>query len=114
MATTDDRPSTALQPILPPIVCTSWRRFQDGHSGMGHAEDPRCDNEEPRVYLDLADRYSKGAKEYVGVYVEHEGATAEAHVYLHFDQDVGVELTPQEARRLARHLRRMAELARVP
>ncbi len=76
--------------------------------------DQRCATEEARVYLDLANRDDRNAHEYVGVYVEREGAAATPHVYLHFDENIGVELTPQEARRLARHLRRAAHLARSP
>ncbi len=39
---------------------------------------------------------------------------ATPHVYLQFDDNIGAELTPQEALRLARHLRSAAHLARLP
>lgn len=117
MTTTDDRPTTDTtlpadpQPILPPITCAAWCSHQDGHPDMRYAVDQRCATEEARVHLDLADRDARNAHEYVGVYVQREGAAATPHVYLHFDEDIGAELTPQEARRLARHLRRMAAMA---
>ncbi len=86
-------------------------RHQDGHPSERHAIDQRCETEAARVYLDLADRDDRNAHEYVGVYLEREGAAATPHVYLHLDENIGAELTPQEARRLARHLRRMAAQA---
>ncbi len=99
------------QPILPPITCAWCCGHQDGHPGERHAVDQRCETEEARVHLDLADVAARNAYEHVGVYVEREGAAATPHVCLHFDDNIGVELTPPEARRLARHLRRMAALA---
>jgi hypothetical protein len=52
MTTTPDRsPVSELPPILPPIACTSWCEHGDGHPGLRHAVDQRCETEEARAYL---------------------------------------------------------------
>jgi hypothetical protein len=50
----------------------------------------------------------------VTTYVERNGPQAKPAIHLGVDIDAGVKLTPTEARRLARDLRRMARLARMP
>ena len=113
MTTTPDRsPVAELPPVLPPIACTSWCEHGDGHPGMRHTEDQRCEAEEARAYLHH--RKNNDHADYVTTYVERSGQHATPTIHLGVDLDAGVKLTPAEARRLARSLRKMARLARVP
>jgi hypothetical protein len=71
IATPDRSPVAELPPILPPIVCTSWCEHGDGHPGMRHAEDQRCETEEARTYLH--NRKDNDAADYVTTYIEGNG-----------------------------------------
>jgi hypothetical protein len=111
-ATPDHSPVAQLPLILPPIACTSWCEHGDGHPGMRHTEDQSCESEEARTYLH--NRKDNDA-EYVTTYVERNGLqVTPAIIHLGVDGMEGVTLTPADARRLARGLRKMARLARVP
>jgi hypothetical protein len=110
IATPDRSPVAELPPILPPIVCTSWCEHGDGHPGMRHAEDQRCETEEARTYLHnrkdngrLCDHLHRGQR-----------PQATPAIHLGVDIDPGVTLTPAEARRLGRSMLKMARLARMP
>lgn len=111
-ATPDHSPVSELPPILPPVVCASWCVHGDGHPGMRHTVDQSCESEEARAYLHL--RTDNEKADYVTTYVERPGAQATPTIHLGADGMAGVTLTPVEARRVARGLRRMARLARVP
>lgn len=116
-ATTPDRSPVAelRPPVLPPIACTSWCVHQDGHPDLRHAEDQRCETEEHRTYLHLRMPESvEPGYNYVTAYAVRHGLTDLPSVFVGQGEDSGVFLTPAEARRLARGLRRMARLARVP
>ncbi len=109
-ATPDHSPVAQLPPILPPISCTSWCQHGDGHPGLRHAPDQRCEAEEAHTYLH--NRKDNDQADYVTTYVVRNGPQATPTIHLGVDIDPGVTLTPSEARRLARSLRKMARLAR--
>jgi hypothetical protein len=110
-ATPDHSPIAQLPPILPPIACTSWCEHGDGHPGMRHTVDQRCEAEEARAYLH---NQKDNDHEYVTTHVERNEPQATPTIHLGVDGMEGVTLTPAEARRLARGLCKMARLARVP
>ena len=110
-ATPDRSPVAQLPPILPPIACTSWCEHGDGHPGLRHTEDQWCASEEARTYLHHR-KYN--THDYVTTYVERHDPEATPAIHLGIDVAPGVTLTPAEARRLARSLRKMARLARMP
>ena len=111
-ATPDRSPVAELRPVLPPIKCASWCIHQDGHPDLRHVGDQRCETEEHRTYLHQP--IDRREYECVTAYVERQGAHAKPNLHLGFDGMSGVDLTPREARHLARHLRRLAMLAELP
>ena len=111
-ATPDHSPVAQLPSILPPIACTSWCEHGDGHPGLRHPEDQRCETEEARAYVH--DRKHNDHADYVTTYVVRNGPQARPAIHLGADIDFGVGLTPSEARRLGRSLLKMARQARVP
>jgi hypothetical protein len=62
----------------------------------------------------LHNRKDNDHADYLTTYVELNGPQAMPTIHLGVDGMEGVSLTPAEARRLARDLRKMARLARVP
>jgi hypothetical protein len=101
-ATPNPSPIAELPAVLPPIACTSWCEHGDGHPGLRHPEDQRCETEETRAYLH--NRKHNDHADYVTTYVVRNGPQARPPIHLGVDIDPGVTLTPGEARRLGRSL----------
>ena len=93
------------QTTLPPVTCTPWCQYGDGHPREFMAEDQSCFTADTHISASLHDPVEMNdgttAPEWVSVYGQawHHGMAPEIH--LGQGEDGGMRLTVSEARQVA-------------